>query len=263
MIASRMLPLLLLTIAANVAAADWRPAWTPDWPDAGRGLFYAERTAACPTDARALTVHLAFFASPSYRLKVVDLGDGERPKYRTLAAAFRAEGCVAGVNGGFFHSDLSPLGLVVAETGRINEFEHTRLLSGVVYSDSKGTDIVRRARFRDHPGITALLQTGPYLVEAGRAVRGLSSAKSDRRTFIATDWRGHWAIGATPGLVTLAELADVLDSPGALTTWRVDRAINLDGGSSTGFFFDRGPDAPPVVLKPWKRVRNLVCVAKR
>jgi hypothetical protein len=63
--------------------------------------------------------------------------------------------------------------------------------------------------------------------------------------------------------VTLAELAESLASPGALTGWRVDRAINLDGGSSTGFFFDRGVGDAAITLNPWKRVRNLLCVIPR
>jgi hypothetical protein len=46
-------------------------------------------------------------------------------------------------------------------------------------------------------------------------------------------------LGATLSPLTLTELAECLASPGALTSWRTDRAINLDGGSSTGFFFDR------------------------
>ncbi|NEV60808.1 phosphodiester glycosidase family protein [Thiorhodococcus minor] len=259
---SLLLPALLLW-ASGALADVWQPVRqsTPDGD--GRELFYAKRTAVRQSDGKSLTAHLAVFASPAYRLKVIDLGGGESPKYASLDEAFRAEGCVAGANGGFFHPDWQPLGLVVSDAERTNGFARAKLLSGVVYSDGSGTHLMRRGQFRDHAGINALLQTGPYLVETGRSVRGLSTARPSRRTFIATDWRGHWALGATTSSVTLAELADVLASEGALTGWRVNRAINLDGGSSTGFFFAGGSEGASVVLSPWKRVRNLLGVVAR
>ncbi|NEX22963.1 phosphodiester glycosidase family protein [Thiorhodococcus mannitoliphagus] len=259
----RLLPLTLLLCATTVFADVWRPARQSTAEDEGRELYYAKRTAVRRSDGEALTAHLAFFTSPSYRLKVLDLGAGKEPKSASLSEALRAQGCVAGVNGGFFHPDWQPLGMVVSDEGRINAFARAKLLSGVVHSDARGTHIMRRGQFRDHSDITALLQTGPYLVEAGRSVRGLSTAKPSRRTFVATDWRGHWALGATPNSVTLAELAEALASDGALTGWPVNRAINLDGGSSTGFFFDGDSGQPPVLLKPWKPVRNLLGIAKR
>jgi len=263
MMVSWLLLCTLLWTAAPGVADDWRPVPEAAADRAGSDLYQAEHTAERASDGSSVSARLAFFTSPAYRLEVVDLGDGAEPAYPSLEAAFRANGCVAGVNGGFFHPDWRPLGLVIAGGQRINRFETSKLLSGVVYSDARGTHIERRPRFRDHAGITALLQTGPYLVEHGRAVRGLSRADPRRRTFIATDWSGHWALGATTTPLTLAELAGVLTSPGALTPWPVDRAINLDGGSSTGFFFDRGPEAAPVQMQPWKRVRNLLGVKRR
>jgi hypothetical protein len=152
---------------------------------------------------------------------------------------------------------------VISEGRRINRFETAKLLSGVVYSDGQGIHLVRRAQFRDHPNIAALLQSGPYLVEGARAVRGLSTSDSSRRTFIATDGHGRWVLGATLSPLTLADVADCLASTGALIPWRVDHALNLDGGTSTGFFFDRQDGEAPVSLSPWKRVRDLLGIAPR
>nr|WP_245732023.1 phosphodiester glycosidase family protein [Thiocapsa roseopersicina] len=122
---------------------------------------------------------------------------------------------------------------MISKGQRINRFGTAKFPSGKIYSDERGIHLVRRGRFHDHPHITALLQTGPYLVENARPVRGLSTADPRRRTFVATDWRGHWVIGATPSGLTLAELEAILAFPDDLTPWRVDRAINLDGGSSS------------------------------
>ena len=254
---------LLLLPASVTLAEEWQPAEGFDADHSGSALVYARRTATRPFDGTRVSAHLAYFDSPRYRLEVIDLGPADEPAYPSLQDAFRAADSIAGVNGGFFHPDWRPAGLMIAQGRRSNRFEAAKLLSGVLYSDERGIHLVRRGRFRDHNGIHALLQTGPYLVEHGRAVRGLSRSKSRRRTFIATDWRGHWAIGATTSQLTLAELAEWLASAGALTPWIVDRAINLDGGSSTGFFFDGGSGADPVLMPPGKRVRNLLGITLR
>ncbi len=250
-------------VAASASATDWKPTAESDRQDSTTDRLYAERSAVRPSDGRQVTAHLAFFSSAAFRLKVVDLGAAAEPVYQTLADAFRAEGCVAGVNGGFFHPDLRPAGLVIAEGRRINRFETAKLLSGVVYSDHQGVHLVRRAQFRDHPDIAALLQSGPYLVEGARAVRGLSPSDPNRRTFIAADGHGRWVLGATMSPLTLADFAECLASTGALIPWRVDRALNLDGGTSTGFFFDQRGGKAPVSLSPWKRVRDLLGITPR
>ena len=256
---SRFFLLCGLLICGATGAADWRAATHPDPRDAALDFFYQQRTAVLGEDGSRLTAHLAFFNSRAYRLEVVDLGAGDEVADVKFEDAAERAGCIAGVNGGFFHPGYRPLGLMISGGQRVGRFESTKLLSGVVYSDDRGVHLVRRAGFREHPGIGALLQTGPYLVEHGRAVRGLSTARPARRTFIATDWRRHWVIGATTTRVTLAELADALAAPGALTSWRTDRAINLDGGSSTGFFVG-GDEQSKVTLRPLKRVRNLLCI---
>lgn len=250
-----------LLLVANAPAAQWLALGGLPRQDDQRALFYSKSTAVRPSDGKQVTAHLAHFTSRTFRLVVVDLG--AEPSTLSLAGALRANGCVAGVNGGFFHSDWRPSGLVIADGRRINRLETARLLSGVIYSDDRGIHLVRRSRLQDHPGISALLQSGPFLVEGGRAVGGLSASDPSRRSFVATDWRGHWVLGSTLGPLGLAELADCLASPEALLPWRVDRALNLDGGSSTGFFFEGRGDQAPVVLEPRKWVRNLLGVAPR
>ncbi len=263
MTSARLLLCVLLLMAPPVVGEAWKAAGETDRQEIGRDLAYAKRSATRPSDGRRTVAHLALFNSRAFRLEVVDLGGDSNGAGATLAAALRAAGCPAGVNGGFFHPDRQPSGLVVAQGRRINRLETAKLLSGVIYSDDRGIHLVRRGRFQDHPGITALLQGGPYLVEGARAVRGLSASDPNRRTFIATDWRGRWAIGTTLGPLTLADLAECLASPGALIPWRVDRALNLDGGTSSGFYFAGQAGHAPVSLAPLKSVRNLLGIAPR
>ncbi len=259
----RFLFFFLLSSLISLPAAEWQFTGETDRQQITPELVYAKRTAVRTTDGTEATALLAFFTSKSFQLEVIDQGAGPDPAFGTFSQAFRVNGCVAGVNGGFFHPDYRPLGLMITGGKRLGSLETSKLLSGVVFCDAKGIHIVRRAQFKDHPGITALLQTGPYLVEAGTTVRGLSASDPRRRTFIATDWRGHWVIGATLSSLTLADLGECLGSSGCLTGWKIDRAINLDGGSSTGFYLDRGAGNAPATIIPWKRVRNLLGIVPR
>ncbi|WP_245535812.1 phosphodiester glycosidase family protein [Thiorhodococcus drewsii] len=250
-------------MSAPSMAGDWRSVEAFDEAISVSDLSEVSHHLIRASDGEKIEAHLVFFTSSAFRLKVVDLGDRALTGHIDLADALRSAGCVAGVNGGFFHRDGRPLGLVIASGQRINRFETSRLLSGLIYGDARGIYLIRRGRFEDRPGIDALLQSGPYLVEAGRAVRGLSDAATASRTFVATDWRGRWLLGAMHARITLAELGELLATSGLLAPWRVDRALNLDGGSSTGFFFAGAADRSSVILRPRKAVRTLLGIVPR
>jgi hypothetical protein len=252
---------LAFCIGQDDAHADWRPVAGEPWPTPEAAISHRERTLESST-GRTVRAHLALFDSRRYRLAVLDLGAELAPASAWLERT-RAAGLSAAVNGGFFHADGQPLGLVIAEGKRFNRFETVKLLSGVLYGDARGIHLERRTRFQLRTGIDALVQSGPYLVEQGRAVRGLSTNDVSRRTFIATDWRRHWILGATRDGLTLAELAEALATPGALAPWPVERALNLDGGTSTGFLFDPGAGQEPIQLRARRPVRNLVGVRAR
>ncbi|MCK7583211.1 MAG: phosphodiester glycosidase family protein [Chromatiales bacterium] len=252
---------MMLYTGSGLAQADWRPLAGEPWPATEAAISHRERTLESST-GRTVRVHLALFDSRRYRLAVLDLGPEPAPA-SAWPERTRAAGLLAAVNGGFFHADGQPLGLVIAEGQRFNRFETAKLLSGVLYGDARGIHLERRARFQSSPGIDALVQSGPYLIEHGRAVRGLSTKDVSRRTFIATDWRRHWVLGATRDGLTLAELAEALATPGALAPWPVERALNLDGGTSTGFLFDPGAGQEPIQLRARRSVRNLVGVRVR
>jgi len=111
-------------------------------------------------------------------------------------------------------------------------------------------------RMRRLPAMQAAIQGGPFLVENGSAVKGLNAQKSTYRTFIATDGGRRWCIGVSSSL-TLKELAAWLAAPGALGNFRVETALNLDGGSSSAFWCHETGISYPA----FKQVRNYLGVA--
>ena len=93
-------------------------------------------------------------------------------------------------------------------------------------------------------------------------MKGLSDRRSARRTVIATDGKGNWFLAATPA-ITLAQLATSLSKSEERFGFKIKTALNLDGGSSTSLWFDRGEDKSPFYLREYKPVANyLGLVAK-
>lgn len=251
---------ILLAFATGAPAQTWTATGDSGRAEADPGIVFLQRSIRAQS-GKTGTLHLVFFSSLDCKLEVIDLGAGGSI-YGSHAEAFKAHNCVAGVNGGFFQPDFAPIGLMIAGGKRVGTFANSGFLtSGFVSSNFTGIDLRRRAAYSSSLGYDALLQGGPYLVELSAPVSGLDNTKSRRRTVILTDWRRNWAIASTSAL-TLAEVAEVFASPGVISEWRVNRALNLDGGSSSGFYFDN-PAGADVQIVPWKRVRNLLGISPR
>jgi hypothetical protein len=60
--------------------------------------------------------------------------------------------------------------------------------------------------------------------------------------------------------VTLAEMAAILVSADIFPRGKITRALNLDGGSSTGLWVK---GEPPVYLREGKEVRNFLALVPR
>ncbi len=223
------------------------------------------------TSGQSVELAVVQWSAATHVLRVVDQGlTGRAGTAEALAAA----GCVAGVNGGYFHADRRPLGLVIAGGRGLHGFERARLLGGLVTVDAVGgMRLVRASEFdpaapAHAPGrLREALQAGPFLVDAGRPVTGLEATRGARRTVVATDGRGRWALVAVLSRLTLAETASLLSAPGALPGgFVVRRALNLDGGSSTALWVRRDPadgGGDALSITEWGTVRNFLGVAPR
>jgi hypothetical protein len=255
----------------SAQAGDWQLVDSAEPESLGDGISYVRKSVRATGDTGFFsrkTIDLVFFEAQYFTLKVIDEGTEAAPVHEGIAEAMQANFCLAGCNGGFFHPDFRPLGLMIADGVRTHKLETSKLLSGLVIADADagGLKLLRRAEFQDRQGIDALLQSGPFLVDQGTVVAGLSSEPSRRRTFLLWDGKagkaGRWAMGVSSSL-TLAELGAALADADVITEFKVHRALNLDGGSSTGMYFDRGAGEKDFELRPAKRVRNYLGIAPR
>lgn len=198
-------------------------------------------------------IDLAIFFTKSCRLRVIDNADGAND----LMAAMPAANCQAGVNGGYFSPDFAPLGLRIIDGKITSRLSRGRLMSGVLASNGS-VQILRLAEFSLSKKWNAATECGPFLVDHGQPVRGLEKTRSARRTFAAIASGDRAALGYCPD-ATLADLAQMLTA--RLGDFKIQRALNLDGGSSTGYYFK---GARGLYLYPEeKHVRDFVGISAR
>jgi uncharacterized protein YigE (DUF2233 family) len=207
------------------------------------------------------------FDTRTHTLEVVDQ-PGIGSQYQSAAEAMRARGALAGINGGFFTPEGAPLGVVYHQgkkTGSLNTA--SSLGSGVLYVDRNATQpvLARRETFRKWLTDSTfqpmeVLQTGPFLIENGKAIGGLTNKEPRVRSLLLWDGDHHFALAQCEP-ITLRNLAGALAKQ-PLSGFRVQTALNLDGGRSSDLSISSKVTGGPLNLRRWwnKPVRNYVVV---
>ncbi len=259
--------LLALTIAtASPLFAQWKivdksPAQQPDSP-----FVYQQKIVTNPSDNSLFSspkqIDIVWFDDNEYTFRVIDNGP-DLASYPDMVTALRKNGCLAGCNGGFFLKDNAPSGLMIAQGKPTGTFGQGGLLSGLILSSGNVNPyLLRRAEYdsgKYKP--TDLIQAGPFLVDQGVTVSGLSDQNARRRTFVLHDGGDKFAIGLS-GTFTLAELGTILAHQDFDPKWKIHRALNLDGGTSSGIWARLGTGTG-LSFEPYKPVRNYVGIVPR
>jgi hypothetical protein len=245
-----------LWLAALPAQAQWRVASQTAAVPLGHGASFVRKNVSGPIEAE---LKLVFFDAKQCALRVV--AQPSRAKAGSVAEAMRSVGAIAGCNGAYFKPEFMPLGLEISQGIRTGKLERSALLGGMIMVRKGRPVMLWRDEFAEQSGITDLVQTGPRLVNGGSPVKGLESTKRRVRTFVLTDCGGRWAIGLCDS-VTLRELSDLLAAKGIITEMEVERALNLDGGSSSGLWF-RAQDGGEKYDREFATVRNFIAVVPR
>jgi len=243
----------LFLALATVVPAQWIETNSRDENSFdGRVVHRHIDLAESETDNHAI-VDLALFSTKSCRLRVIDNADGVN-----LSDAMRRTNCIAGINGGYFDPNFAPLGLRIIDGKVTSRLTRGRLMSGVLASDN-AIHIFRAAEFSVRRKPNAAIECGPFLVDLAKPVRGLEAMRTARRTFAATGSGDRAALGFCSD-ATLADLARILAVP--LGDFKIQRALNLDGGSSSAFWFRRN-DGNAFAIPEEKAVRDFVGIVAR
>jgi exopolysaccharide biosynthesis protein len=247
--------LLVLAVVAT-AKADWTVRSSASEP--GRsGVVHRHVVLEHAGDSERVAVDLAIFSTKSCTLRVLQNEHGAD----SLSEMMRHEQGLAGVNGGYFDEAFAPIGLRIVNGEMIAPLKRARLITGVLVASAHGVQIVRPREFSQRPGIVTAIQCGPFLVDRATPISGLNNANVARRTFAATTNSSRALIGVCSN-ISLAELAKILAITLIAEDLRIERALNLDGGSSTGFWFDR-ESGNAFSIPEQKPVRDFVAVVPK
>jgi exopolysaccharide biosynthesis protein len=247
--------LFFLAIAGTVQA-DWTILSSASEP--GRdGMVHRHVVLENPVGSERITVDLAIFSTKSCTLRILQNEGGADG----LGEMMRHEKCLAGVNGGYFDENFAPLGLRIVNGQMLAPLRRARLITGVLAASLRGVQIVRSREFSGRAGVTAAIQCGPFLVDRGQPISGLNNSHLARRTFAATTSSSRALVGVCSG-VSLAELAKILASTSLAEDLKIERALNLDGGSSSAFWFAR-ENGSAFSISEQKPVRDFVAIVSK
>jgi len=239
-------------IFVQITSADWQVASVDRESSAVAAVQH--RHIVLENSTESATIDLAFIPANSATLRVIDNPGGSE----NLADVMRGENFIAGVNGGYFDTQFRPLGLRVIDGTTRSPLTRARLLTGVLCASSRGIEIARLGEFSQKKKCEAAIECGPFLIDGGMPVRGLDHLRRARRTFVAVTRNGAAILGVSTDL-SLAELASALP---ALPDFKVWRALNLDGGSSSAFWF-RKKDGGAFSIPEEKAVRDFVGIVAK
>ena len=246
--------LLLLALTAS-ARAEWKILSAES--ESGReGIEHRHVVVEEAAAGQRVAIDLAVFSAKSTALRVIDNPDGQ-----SLGATMKREKFVCAVNGGYFDTEFKPIGLRVADNKTFSPLRRARLITGILLQSDHGIDIIRVTEFSGTKKIVAAVQSGPFLVEGNKRIRGLNDSQLARRTFAGIATNGRAFLGFCSD-VSLAELANILATAPIVADSKIRRAMNLDGGSSSAFWFAR-EDGSAFSISGRKPVRDFVAVVPK
>jgi Phosphodiester glycosidase len=253
----KLSPVALLLLLVSAAQAQWAQISSQFEPSSNKGLEHRYLVVEDSNSGERASLELAIFSTKSCRLRVIDRSSEPRAD---LEDVMPRGNFLAGVNGGYFDPEYRPIGLLIVDGTMVAPLQKARLLSGVLSASPKKVQISRIAEFSLTQKPDAAVECGPMIVDLGKSVRGLESRKVARRTFAAVSSGDKAALGFCSD-VTLAGLASIL----AIVTipdFKIQRALNLDGGSSSAFWFKRA-NGSAFSISEQKPVRDFVAVVAK
>ena len=171
---------------------------------------------------------------------------------------------ILAINGGFFEVDqndrLSSSGLIIINKQEFTKY-HNRGGSGFLYDTGTTMNIDWSKNARNITDAMFGVQSGPLVVDPG-GKNGIISNDHDQRRRSAFCLNGNTAsVIIVDGGLSLYELGELLSTDEKHGGFGCERAINLDGGPSSQFYFDH--KGRQVDVKGTWKVNNAVLVVPR
>jgi uncharacterized protein YigE (DUF2233 family) len=149
---------------------------------------------------------------------------------------------------------------MIAGGRTVSAFDPKGWQEGVLWVGESGIALIDRDDFRRRSAAKEALQSGPWLIRAGRVASTLENdMRRARRAFVGTSREGGCALGFSTA-ATFSELAEfLLQQP--VEGFTFAEALALDGATSAGFWCDI--EGTQVSEPELVTVRNFVGIAAR
>ncbi len=244
-------------VAPLVVRADWLEKSSTVTETAAPGLVHRHITVENSSgDTAELDLAVMNIHRSGFRLRLIDNPEGNLD----LSEALPRSGCLTGTNGGYFDPDFAPMGLRVANGAVVRPLRRARLLTGIIVSSADSIRILRLSEYSPKMKTDTALQCGPLLVDGGHPVKGLEHTRLARRT-VALVAGDTFALGLCSE-ASLADTGSILTAIHPAENAKVSRALNLDGGSSSAFWF-KSDDGKIFARSELKTVRDFLGIAPK
>lgn len=222
----------LLALSACHAQDDLGHVVTVEKQNLPAGTVFIQRAAGMQ---QRVEISAVLFSEKAVTLRVLD--QPSRANALFLPQLLQTAGAFAGCNGGYFKAmSFEVYGLQVSDglaQGSVGEV--SPLETALLVRDGR-IGIERAQGLQDLASISQMVQCSPILVDRGSvAYASREEEPQVNRTFAATDGHGLWLIGCCKR-TTLTKLARVLANHGIFPEIKIETAMNLDGGPSSGLW---------------------------
>jgi uncharacterized protein YigE (DUF2233 family) len=233
----RPVPTLFPTSPLALTAAAAPPAATPDsgWVAGRPGLEVRHLRLQLAPDQPVVQLVIVRIEPSTVRLRV-----GYAPDQpRGLRGWFEQQRPLVAINGSFFTQENRPTALLISDGAASgSSYEGFGGMLAVAPGGGVALRPLRDEPYDPNEPLDQALQSFPMLVFPGGAAAQIEdNGERARRTALAIDRAGRLLliVGPTNGF-TLRGLAEWLSQ----SDLEIDRALNLDGGSSTGLYLKDG-----------------------
>ncbi len=206
------------------------------------------------------TLHFIRFNQKQFHIEVADQPNGPGSLWEDAKSAAASHDAVAAINAGFFSPEGKPVTLCIDHGKKTGYLNKSSLGSGaLIVQKNKKPILTRRANISKFSKPEHLLQSGPFLVEKGKAI-SVKPSTVRPRAFIAWDGKEQWVIGHIKN-IKMEDMATWL-STSPIENFNLIHALNLDGGRSCQFYISEkiaGEETQITTLLN-RKVRNFLVV---
>ncbi len=193
---------------------------------------------------KEFTISIISIDPSRFEFKIIENGE----KAETIKEIHTRTAATLTLNGSYFDENFKPLGLLISEGKVLHDYSRSELMDGILAVGKANRPALVTGPAPDPAKYPFAIQSGPILIDSkGQISIAKDSGKVASRTVAAIGREEKTGetkiyfifikqtIFNSENTITLYRLAHLLKENAELQKLGIEGAINLDGGTSTGF----------------------------